>query len=62
MPGNRFWQARQSHFARPVALAAMPGSLLEAFSQDAPPRERVLAALSWLAPLAYRGVLAERVF
>jgi len=62
MPGSRFWQARQGHFARPVALEALPGSLLEAFSPQAPPHERVLSALRWLAPLSCRGSLAERAF
>ena len=62
VPGSRFWQARQGHFARPVAWEALPGSLLEAFSQDAPPRERALAALRWLAPLARREGLAEHAF
>lgn len=62
VPDSRFWQARQGHFARPVAVAELPDSLLEAFRPQAPPHEQVLAALRWLAPLSCRGRLAERAF
>jgi hypothetical protein len=51
VPGSRFWEARRGHFAAPVAVKALPGSLLEAFTAAAP-SERVLAVLRWLSPLS----------
>jgi hypothetical protein len=52
VPRSRFWQARRGDWASPVALAALPGSLLAGFSDLAAVSERVLAALRWLAPLS----------
>jgi hypothetical protein len=52
VPGSRFWEARRGHFAAPVAVEALPGSLLEAFTGAAAPSERVLAMLRWLSPLS----------
>lgn len=51
VPGSRFWEARRGHFAAPVAVETLPGSLLEAFTAAAP-SERVLAVLRWLSPLS----------
>ena len=51
LPASRFWQASRGHFAVPVAVEALPGSLLEAFTAAAP-RERTLAALRFVAPLS----------
>jgi hypothetical protein len=52
--GSRLWEARRGHFAAPVALEALPGSLLEAFTATAP-SERVLAALRFVSPLCGGG-------
>jgi hypothetical protein len=51
VPGSRFWEARRGRFAAPLAVEALPGSLLEAFSA-AVPGGRVLAALRFLSPLS----------
>lgn len=51
VPGSRFWEARRGHFASPLAVEALPGSLLEAFT-GAAPSGRVLAVLRWLSPLS----------
>jgi hypothetical protein len=51
LPGSRFWEARRGRFASPLAVEALPGSLLEAFTQTAP-SERVLATLRFLSPLS----------
>jgi hypothetical protein len=48
---SRFWQATRGRFATPVAAAALPESLLAAFSGLAQPSERVLAVLRWLSPV-----------
>jgi hypothetical protein len=59
---SRFWQATRGRFATPVAVAALPESLLAAFSDLAQPSERVLAVLRWLSPvtsglgLSWRGL------
>lgn len=61
-PQSRFFQAMQGRFASPVAIEALPGSLLAAFSGLAHPGERVLAVLCWLSPvtsglgLSWRGL------
>jgi hypothetical protein len=52
VPSSRFWQARRGDWASPVALAALPGSLLAGFSDLVAVSERVLAVLRWLAPLS----------
>jgi hypothetical protein len=58
---SRFWQATQGRFATPVDPAALPESLLGAFSGLEQPGERVLAVLRWLSPvtsglgLSWRG-------
>ena len=58
---SRFWQATRGRFATPVSAAALPESLLAAFSGLAQPSERVLAVLRWLSPvtsglgLSWRG-------
>lgn len=58
---SRFWQATRGRFATPVDPAALPESLLAAFSGLAQPSERVLAVLRWLSPvtsglgLSWRG-------
>jgi hypothetical protein len=59
VPRSRFWQACRGDWARPVAPQALPGSLLAGFSHLAAARERVLAALRWLAPLGVEPRLAE---
>ena len=51
LPVSRFWQARRGHFAAPVAVEALPGSLLEAFT-GAVPIGRTLAVLRFVAPLS----------
>jgi len=51
LPGSRFWEARRGHFATPVAVEALPGSLLEAFT-GAVPSGRVLEVLRFLSPLS----------
>ena len=51
VPQSRFWRARQGDWAVPVATAALPGSLLEAFVAITPSSQRVRAVLRWLAPL-----------
>lgn len=51
VPGSRFWEARRGRFASPLAVEALPSSLLEAFTQAAP-SERVLATLRFLSPLS----------
>jgi hypothetical protein len=48
---SRFWQATRGRFATPLAAAALPESLLAAFSGLAQPSERVLAVLRWLSPV-----------
>lgn len=55
VPQSRFWQARRGDWARPIAVSALPGSLVEAFASSPTPHERVLAALRWLSPLSYPG-------
>jgi len=58
---SRFFQAMQGRFASPVAIEALPESLLAAFSGLAQPGDRVLAVLRWLSPvtsglgLSWRG-------
>jgi len=59
VPKTRFWQARRGRFARPVAAADMPGSLLAAFAEGSA-GERVLALLHWLAPLGAGTAVLER--
>lgn len=51
LPESRFWQARRGDWALPIASAALPGSLLEAFAGIALVEPRVQAVLRWLAPL-----------
>lgn len=51
LPDSRFWEARRGRFATPVAVEALPGSLLEAFT-GAAPSGRVLEVLSFLSPLS----------
>ena len=51
VPRSRFWEATRGRFALPVAIEALPGSLLAAFAQRAEPSERVLSVLLWLSPL-----------
>lgn len=51
LPGSRFWEASRGHFAAPVAVEALPGSLLEAFT-GADPSGRVLEVLRFLSPLS----------
>jgi hypothetical protein len=47
-----FWRGAQGRFMPPVAIEALPASLLERFAGDA--RTRVLSALAFLAPLTTR--------
>lgn len=47
-----FFAAHRGLFAHPVAAEALPGSLLAAFLPLAAARERVIAVLRWLSPLA----------
>lgn len=51
VPCSRFWEARRGRFATPVAVEALPGSLLEVFT-GAAPSGRVLEVLSFLSPLS----------
>jgi hypothetical protein len=51
VPQSRFWQARRGDWVAPVAAAALPGSLLQAFAGIVEASERVRAVLRWLAPL-----------
>jgi len=48
-PVSRFWLAARGHLARPMAREDLPSALLELFSGE--PRERIVAALSFLAPI-----------
>ena len=48
-PVSRFWLAASGHLARPLAREDLPGALLELFSGE--PRERIVTALSFLAPI-----------
>lgn len=57
---SRFFTAARGGFARPVAGAALPGSLLAAFTAMAQPVERVVAILRWLGPLSLGSVDGER--
>lgn len=50
--GSRWFAAARGSFAPAVVGAALPGSLLEAFSGLADPAERVVAVLRWLLPLS----------
>lgn len=52
VPVSRFWESRRGHFAVPVTVQRLPGSLLEAFTVTADPRGRVLAVLRFLSPLS----------
>jgi hypothetical protein len=48
---SRFFAARRGDFARPVAPAGLPGSLVAAFAPGGSgPGEQVAAVLRWLAP------------
>ncbi len=47
---SRFWESMRGRWATPVAVEALPGSLLAAFSEEEP-SQRVLAVLRWLGPL-----------
>ncbi len=51
VPQSGFWQARRGDWAAPVETAALPGSLLQAFTAIVEASERVRATLRWLAPL-----------
>ncbi len=51
VPRSRLWEATRGRFALPMAVEALPGSLLAAFSEIAEPSERVLLVLHWLSPL-----------
>lgn len=53
---SAFWRGAQSRFMPPVAIEALPASLLERFAGDE--RTRLLHALVFLAPLTTR--LADR--
>ena len=56
---SRFWEAMRGRWVPPVAVEAMPGSLLAAFSDLVEPSERVLAVLRWLSPVTSgQGLLA----
>ena len=48
-PASRFWLAAQGRFARPVAPAELPASLMARFAGDA--MARVCAVLHFLAPI-----------
>lgn len=52
VPVSRFWEARRGHFAVPVAVQRLPGSLLEAFTVAADPSGRVVAVLRFISPLS----------
>ena len=62
VPRSRFWEATRGRFALPVAIEALPGSLLAAFAQRAEPSERVLSVLLWLSPLTTGQGLCGRCF
>lgn len=59
VPRSRFWQARRGDWASPVAVQALPSSLLVGFSHLAAASEQVLSALRWLAPLSTGWALSE---
>lgn len=46
---SRVWQAVRGHFARPILMSALPGSLLEAFAGAV--QARVLAVLRLVSPI-----------
>ena len=53
-PSSRFWMAARGQLARPVARQALPCSLLELFLGE--PRDRLLAALAFLAPITDHAI------
>jgi hypothetical protein len=56
---SRFWRAAAGRFGTPVKVAQLPLSLLERFAGDE--RERLVAALRFLAPItsgSARGAMA----
>jgi predicted DNA-binding transcriptional regulator YafY len=56
---SRVWQSVRGRFARPVREGAMPGSLLDAFSEISDTAERVVAVLRLVSPI---GAGAARAF
>lgn len=50
-PASRFWREARGRLSRPVAHETLPSGLLEAFSGAEGPAQRLLRALSFLAPV-----------
>jgi hypothetical protein len=48
---NRVWQAARGHFAAPVRVEAMPGSLVAAFAEISDPQDRIVAVLRLASPI-----------
>jgi len=55
---SRVWQSVRGRFARPVREEAMPGSLLDAFSEISDTEDRVVAVLRQVSPIGTGGVRA----
>jgi hypothetical protein len=51
LAASRFFLAARGRFARPIAVEALPGALLELFVEAGEPLERILAVLRFLAPI-----------
>jgi len=58
VPATPFWRAARGRFRRPVAEAALPGSLLAAFRGERGLAAQVLSALAYQAPLSGGAALA----
>jgi hypothetical protein len=48
---SRVWQAARGRFAAPVDAEAMPGSLVDAFSEISDPQDRIVAVLRLVSPI-----------
>ena len=57
LPALPFWRQARAHFARPVDESGLPASLLARFGGAL--RERLVAALKFLAPLSTRSRFAR---
>jgi hypothetical protein len=55
---SRVWQSVRGRFARPVPEGALPGSLLDAFSEISDTEARVVAVLRQVSPIGSGGVRA----
>jgi len=57
---SRIFVAVRGRLARPIAIEALPGALLELFSGAGEPVERILAVLRFLAPITTGAGLVGR--